>query len=213
MAVDNEPVPFWNGRDEDDHVARWKAAVGFRDGEWGEVAGVGALNGSSGDWVDVNVLQPLGAGREEACITDCVDLYFSSNDGATRVRDTYLPFAERVGLPRAQLSAHPSENDIVKQGVEHHRERLLRELATAAPDIVVTLGNAALRVLRTVAGASDGASKLQANSNYGTELALSVGGRRMTWLPLAHPAAPRVYQDAHSTWCRTRTSARPEGLA
>jgi hypothetical protein len=214
MAVDNEPVPFWNGLDEDEHVVRWKAAVGFRDGAWGEVTGVGDLNGSSGVWVDTSVLAPLGANREEACITDCIDLYFSSSGGAARIADTYKPFAERVGLPAVRLSAHPSENDIVKQGARFHSERLLRELSNAAPDIVVTLGNAALRVLRAVAGVTtDGPSKLQADSSYGAELALSVGGRRMTWLPLAHPAAPRVYQDAHSRWCRTRTSANAEGLA
>lgn len=204
MAVDNEPVPFWNDRDEDERVTRWKAEVGFRDGEWGEVRGVGDLNGSSGHWVDTNVLGPLGASRDDACITDCIDLYFSSSGGAARIADTYKPFAERAGLPAVTLLAHPSENDIVKQGVQVHRERLLRELSNSAPDIVVTLGNAALRVVRTVAGVTRGSSKLEADSSYGVELALSVGGRRMTWLPLAHPAAPRVYQDAHSRWCGKR---------
>jgi hypothetical protein len=203
MAVDNEPEPFWNGEDENKYIERWKKAVEFRDGEWGEVAGVGALNGFSGGWVDENVLVPLGAGRDEACITDCIDTYFVSKEGARRIADTYVPFAKLKGLQVPHLAPHPSEGAIVKEGVRHHRVRLLRELAAAAPDVVVTLGNAALRVLRAVTGANDTPSKLRADSQYGAKLELVVDGRRVEWLPLAHPAAPRVYQDAHARWRRT----------
>ena len=155
MAVDDEPVPFWNGEREDECIAQWKSAVGFRDGEWGEIAGAGKLNGSSGIWVDENILAPLGAGRDDACITDCLDTYFSSADGAARVADTYRPFAEKAGLPLARLPLHPSEDTIAEQGVRLHRGRLLRELSQAAPDIVVTLGNAALRVIRLTAAQND----------------------------------------------------------
>jgi hypothetical protein len=201
MAVDNEPEPFWNGQNEAEHIARWKKAVKFREGEWGEFTGVGPLNGSSGSWVDDKVLAPLGATRDGACITDCVDTYFASDGLAARVTDTYAPFATRVGLPAARLGAHPSENTIVELGVRLHRERLLRELADAAPDIVVTLGNAALRVLREVVDAKDTASKLSADENYGAEVTISVEGRRLAWVPLAHPAAPPAYQEVHSAWC------------
>jgi uracil-DNA glycosylase len=205
MAVDNEPEPFWNGNDEGELIARWKNAVGFRDGEWGEVVGVGALNGSSGQWVDENVLAPLRASRDDARITDCLDTYFSSTGGAARMAETYVSFAERVRLPAAHLPPHPSEASIVEQGVRHHRDRLLRELAAAAPDVVVTLGNAALRVLRIVTGANHAPAKLRADSQYGAKLELVVEGRHIAWLPLAHPAAPRVYQDAHERWRRTLT--------
>jgi hypothetical protein len=74
---------------------------------------------------------------------------------------------------------------------------------------MVTLGNAALRVVVAIAGASSVPMKLKADATYGTELALSVGNRRMTWLVLAHPAAPRVYQDAHASWCLKKSAARP----
>jgi hypothetical protein len=204
MAIDNEPVPFWNGEREDEYIAQWKAAVGFRDKEWGEITGAGKLNGSSGIWVDDNVLAPLGASRDDACITDCLDTYFSSDDGAARIIDTYSPFAERVGLTAAHLAGHPSEDAIVEQGVRLHRARLLRELAQAAPDLVVTLGNAALRVMRLTAAQNDAPAKLVADPSYGRERTLTAGGRRIRWLPLAHPAAPSAYKDAHGRWCRSR---------
>jgi uracil-DNA glycosylase len=204
MAVDNEPVPFWNGERENEYLANWKRAVGFRDGEWGEVAAVGDLNGSSGVWVDENVLGPLDARREEVCITDVLNTYFSSTGGAVRVRETYAPFANRAGLPAAHLPEHPSEDFIVERGAKLHRERLHRELGATAPDVVVTLGNAALRLVRTIGAASDAPVKLAADSEYGREQSLRIGGQEMLWLPLAHPAAPRVYQEAHARWCRDR---------
>jgi hypothetical protein len=63
MAVDNEPSPFWSAEDEDGHIERWKPAVGFRDGNWGRIGGVGRLNGSLGRWVDDKVLIPLKTRR------------------------------------------------------------------------------------------------------------------------------------------------------
>jgi hypothetical protein len=205
MAVDNEPEPFWNGEGEKKYIARWKEAVGFRDGEWGEVAGVGALNGSSGLWVDDNVLVPLKAERSDACITDCLDTYYSSTAGAHRIADTYEPFATRMGLPSARLAPHPTEFNIADLTDRPRRDVLLRQLSDAEPDIVVTLGNAALRVFRAMAGKMGDIWKLRADSSYGAEVLVSFDDRRLVWLPLAHPAAPRVYQDAHAKWRRTLT--------
>jgi hypothetical protein len=204
LAVDNEPLPFWSGDGEDAYITRWKALVGFRDGDWGRIAGVGRSNGSSGRWVDDKVLIPLKARRDDAWITDCLDTYFSSERGAAAVAERYSPFAVRAGLPAASLAVHPTESTIAKLGVREHRDRLLHELSDAAPDIVVTLGNAALKVLRTIMGATDAPTKLRADSGYGTERTLSVDGRDIVWFPLAHPAAPRAYQDAHARWCRKR---------
>ena len=72
MAVDNEPEPFWTGADEAVRLAHWKAEVRFSH-TWGEVHGVGALNGSSGLWVEENVLKPLAAKREDAWMETAVE--------------------------------------------------------------------------------------------------------------------------------------------
>jgi hypothetical protein len=37
-------------------------------------------------------------------------------------------------------------------------------------------------------------------TDYGTELSANLNGHVMSWLPLAHPAAPGPYQVAHETW-------------
>ncbi len=73
-----------------------------------------------------------------------LDTYRISDGVAKRLADTYLPFAESVKAPPASLADHPSEDDIVREALDHHRQRLVAELEAAHPESMVTLGNAAL---------------------------------------------------------------------
>jgi hypothetical protein len=77
VAVDNEPEPFWTGADERARIERWQRDVSFHD-SWGQVSLCGRFNGSSGQWLEEQVLQPLGPTRARAWITDCLDIYFES---------------------------------------------------------------------------------------------------------------------------------------
>ncbi|HYD54303.1 MAG TPA: uracil-DNA glycosylase family protein, partial [Gemmatimonadaceae bacterium] len=202
IAVENEPEPFWTGNDQAAKVEAWKKAVGFDPERWGTISPAGALNGSSGGWVDENVLTPLGITRADAWITDSLDTYRCSEDLAARLADTYNPFAKNAGLSEAILLEHPSENDIVREALQDHQPRLRDEFAAAAPDLIVTLGNAALAVVRDLLPRSGGADtrRLSASEQYGSVVRVRLGQRDVDLLPLAHPAAPAVYQEAHKRW-------------
>jgi uracil-DNA glycosylase len=209
IAVDNEPEPFWNGADQEARVEAWKRAVKFDSARWGTVSVAGGLNGSSGDWVDKNILAPLGVSRADAWITDSLDTYRCSEGLAARIEDTYNPFAAAAGLPQSVLFQHPSEGDIISEALHEHQPRLRKEIETASPDVIVTLGNAALAVVRDLLPRSGGADtrRLAASENYGALVKLRVGQRDVELLPLAHPAAPLAYQDAHKAWCASRHRA------
>jgi len=201
VAVDNEPEPFWTGADEADRLAAWKSAVAFDHARFGEVGLPGPLNGSSGRWVEEQVLRPLDTSRADAWITDCLDVYCCSDDLRQRLTDTY----NRVnGLPPWRLLEHPSEDEMVRQALAGHTERLRNELTTARPDRIVTLGNAALRVFARLVGCNDENNVPRQLSPdlkvYGKPIAIRVDGRPVEWLPLAHPAAPKRYQEAHKVW-------------
>lgn len=202
IAVDNEPEPFWTGHDQEKRVAVWRKAVGWKD-TWGILRLPGGLNGPSGQWVEERVLVPLRAGRAEAWITDCLDTYRCSDGVKKRIGDTYNPFATANGLQEACLADHPNEAAIVAEAVEKHLDRLAREIEACRPELVVTLGNAALRVLRKSLNAGELPAKLSADEGvYGKPYTLSVAGRVLEVFPLAHPAAPQVYQNAHAMWMR-----------
>ena len=74
----------------------------------------------------------------------------------------------------------------------------------AKPEVIVTLGNAALRVLRELLFALGGPDALHADADYGKELLVTVAGVTARWLPLVHPAAPKPYQVAHAAWVAAR---------
>lgn len=202
LAVANEPEPFWNGKDQRVRIDEWKAGRGWQD-DWGEVEPVAHLNGSSGRWVDDQILMPLRAGRDDAWITDCLDTYRASTRMTAAIASVYEAFASASSLPTAELAPHPSEGAIVREARADHLPRLRSELTIASPHTVITLGNAALRVLRHLLGSKTPATKLTI-PGYGQPIEVNQEGFVFTWLPLAHPAAPTPYQDAHSSWLRAR---------
>ncbi len=204
VAIDNEPEPFWTGKGEQELIEEWKRAVGFQD-KWGSVFPCGGSNGPSGLWVEKKILVPLGLPRSKAWITDCLDTYFESKAAADRLNAPELVnLIKQYGIPDRQHRHHPSESDIVSEAKQHHLERLRNELTIASPELIVTLGNAALRVMNIlIDGYSDKISKLSAKEEYGRKFQVQVCGQNAEWLPLAHPAAPKIYQDAHDIWCKS----------
>jgi hypothetical protein len=180
--------------------------IAFDAARWGTVSAPPSLNGTSGIWVEQQVLAPLGVRQDEAWITDCLNTYRCSKDLAARIADTFNPFANAVDLQPAALATHPSEQQIISEALEHHRDRLLQEFAAANPDLVISLGNAALAVVRElmpfVSGADVRRLSLAADS-CGKKSKIRIAGRDVELLPLAHPVAPAEHQVAHAAWLRS----------
>lgn len=213
VAVDDEPEPFWNGLDQEERIEAWKRQIGFSPA-WGEVRACRHLNGSSGSWVDDQILGPLQLDREAAWITDCLDTYFESSDAAARLRTPELQdVVKRLGISRACHLRHPSQSQIVRQA-RAEEERLLRELDEARPQRLVTLGNAALLVFRRVLDQNDAPSRLTPDTAYGRPRQVTRGNRSFEWIALAHPGFLRrttdkvmPYKQAHDRWMKTQGRA------
>lgn len=200
MIVDNEPVPLWDGSDAGERTDAWMQAVEWQE-EWGSVLAVPRHNGPSGRWVDEHILQPFRLTRDDVCISDCLDTSRLTPGQARRLADTYDPVASALGLPECTLQPVPaSESAIVREAREGHLERLRGELRASGASKVVTLGNAALRVLREVVDvpAQEGLSRLS-HDGYGTSLRAAFEGHSIEWIPLVHPR----YGERHPEWAAT----------
>jgi len=197
LAVDNEPTVFWDGSEADMYVKAW--AHRFFDAAWGSVTPA-TLNGPSGSWVRGKITKPLEEARiGNWFITDCLTTYRNSAGGKAAIEARYNRFAaDHPPLQPADLSDHPTENQIVDEALATQRDRLSQQIAAAGPQILVTLGNAAARVINHLASQPD-SGKLRLEG-YGTPRSIAVCGRRLTWFPLAHPAAPAPYQAQHDSW-------------
>lgn len=201
LAVDNEPTVFWDGADADDRVNAWKEQ--YFDPAWGDVS-TARLNGPSGSWLRSNILDPLSAaGAENQFVTDCLTTYRLSTGAAARLNDTYEPMAkDTLGLGSADLQPHPSETQIVREALETQRERLNGQIAAARPSVVVTLGNAASRVISNLAGVAGPGTLTQ--DGYGMPSTVTVSGIELSWVALVHPATPAVWQGRHQAWLSSR---------
>lgn len=207
LAVDNEPWPFWDGNDERDRIEVWSEQ--WFDDRCGTVAPAGSLNGSSGRWVRDQVLRPLGARPDDVWITDCLDTYRASDGQRRRIVDTYDALADEFGLPTAMLGEHPDEDQIVREALDTQRQRLLRELEVVSPEVIVTLGRAAARVLHAILEL-DGEAELS-QDDYGAFTYVAFQDRPLQWVAFAHPGAPARWQAVHKAW-RTQQVAADTGM-
>jgi hypothetical protein len=204
LPVDNEPTPFWDAKPPSmvqELFGRWHERYFQR--RWGSVAPA-SQNGSSGRDIEELWLRPLGFIRDDAFITDCLVTARASVGVARRLNDRYLPVVEKLGAPPADLGPHPSEREIAQEAISEHGARLARQVLAADPDVVVTLGNAAARVIAAL-GSRPGQSVLRPDS-YGEDRHVMLGGRSFCWIALVHPATPREWADRHRAWIATTSS-------
>ena len=222
LAVDDEPEPFWNGADEAAHIAAWRDAV-RPPVSWGEFAGAGSLNGSSGRYLDQQYLAPLDVGRDDVWVTDAVDRHFLSSGGQAALDREYRPLMPELGLPDVTVRTRPPEEQLVTEAVAHHRDRLLGELDEAEPRDVLTLGNEALVVLWSIGvqplQPGNAVARLSAPT-YGRRLPVRLpNGHECVLHPLAHPgflftqrgpAHPGrdAFRHCHAAWADSRGQLR-----
>lgn len=209
IAVDNEPEVFWTGHDEVQRIEEWRHSVGWQ-ASWGTVEPVGSLNGSSGVWVRDRVLCPLHLRRDQVWMGDCLDTYRLSKGATTRIKDTVIPAFAVLNVDPPDLLPHPAEDEIVRESLASHTDRLQSLINAVNPRQLITLGNAALRIIRDLVVADVTApTRLSVDPHrYANPVSVRFkSGRPAEWLPLAHPASPRPYQLAHDRWIESRLAA------
>lgn len=222
LIVDNEPTPFWDGIDEKSRLDDWLEAVSWDQKQWGDATlPPPKTNGSSGGWVDEHILDPLGFDRHDVCISDCLDTARLNKSQRAALDRAYKPVAAALGLPECTMLPGPGENEIVRES-QAHCERLRQELRDCGASTVITLGNAALKVMRTVLdttqdcpGPDDGhprsvhkgprpsgppAGRLNADG-YGATVSVPFEDKTVTWYPLVHPGQrAKRWRDVHRRW-------------
>lgn len=213
LAVDVEPVVFWEGTDPDpgELIEHWKTAVGFVEGDDrgcdGHVAGV-HLNGSSGASVNSLTLEPLGLNAADVWMTDAVPWFFVKYGSGTKreqgdvFNDVYNPYADIAGRPTASVPARPSPKKLVAAAIGSERERLRTEIFASGAPVVYTLGEEARQVLAGVVDSSSGPPTFRLTvDDYGAAGAARVDGRTVRWHALVHPGQrSHKWVRAHGLW-------------
>jgi hypothetical protein len=171
-------------------AATQQRPVGFRDGAWGAVNHApSSNNGPSGKWVEEHVLRSFNVARSDCCMTDCINTARRNKGQSERIRETYEPAVAKLGLPAVVMEAAPvGEATVVREAKRCQLRRLSAELDAARPEVVITLGDAALRVLCLLVEIDSGdPGPALREESYGREAIVRHSGGRARWLPLVHP--------------------------
>ncbi len=199
LAVADEPWPFWDGADHEARVQVWIRRR-WQD-SWGSAESTFAFNGSSGRALVRDVLEPLHLDPERTWSTDCLDRYHLSVGMAKAINEVYEGSSASLALPKVDLPTHPSSKTIVANA---QRERLARELEITKPKIVVSLGEAAFEVLRSLL-TDPVPDRLRHDAGYGSPVEARLGRRNVVWYPLIHPGQRTApWRPAHAAWMKVR---------
>lgn len=121
--------------------------------------------------------------------------------GGKAIAKVYEPFAKRVGFPVPNLPSHPDTRTIVA-GASIDRRRT--ELTEASPEIIITLGEAAFSVMRTLLDRHD-PKQFPRDEEYGTAINAPLGGFEVSWYPLLHPGQrDKRLRSWHRMWMEGR---------
>lgn len=215
LAVDVEPVVFWDGADAKARVDEWKRRVAFRAGDetgaWGHVSAAG--NGTSGTRVRDDILDPLGLATRDVWFSDAVPWYFVKRSAKPRAKREqgdamdadYAPLAARdPSAPPVSLTTRPSVDHLVRWSVAERREALRRELLESEARVLITLGEEARRVIVGIADAIAGGVERaleEKMTGYAEPGTCSIGGHRTRWFALRHPGQRgKGWSALHRAW-------------
>jgi uracil-DNA glycosylase len=213
LAVDVEPRVFWsgdNGAERAQRIAAWKRAT-HDDGSHGSF-GWAPYNGSSGVGIARNYLEPLGVSYEQCFLTDCVPFFFvksGKGEQGTAIDNTWKNCAVENGWEGGDLPSRPSATTIVQMAT-HAARALADELASAQTTAILTLGQEAADTLEKVVEVitpPPGLPLRAYDDAYGNPGRIRLGGREVTWIPLAHPGATgrnnTAWHTCHDDWKKT----------
>ena len=198
LAVASEPRIFWDGDPNE--------AQSIIDGiamppELGHLECAGRqLNGPSAKVLDEHILAPLGFVRQDAWLCDLLPETRLNPSQVKAIQTKYEPLMDRWGLNAVTIPKRPSIFCDEKRSKE-----ITAELLESQTELLVLLGDIPIRqYLNTVADVPF--STLQEYVNlygYGTAKEVTIAGKTIHVLPLAHPRQIGALGAHSEKWCRT----------
>lgn len=228
LAVDVEPVVFWDGKDPQVDLVEWASSVGFKSGDawpsWGEVSS-GNGNGPSGRRLlddTIRPLETLGYDSDRFAYSDVVPRYFVKRSGSPTRRqqgdviDTvYEQMRQELieghadAPPPASLPKRPTPRDLVALAVAEHSYELRNLIGSTHPRAVVTIGEESRAVICELADEAHGAPThpLAPAAGYGHPGSLSIANQELAWYALVHPGQKsRPWMKAREDWLQALAS-------
>lgn len=182
LAVASEPRIFWDGNEAEAREIIGQITIPEELG-YLEPAGK-SLNGPSAKVLDDNILAPLGYTRSDAWLCDCLPETRINSSQAKVLKEKYNPLIEKYNLNPVTIPARPSAFCDKARSVE-----ITDELMQSEAELLVLLGDIPIaQYLKKVANVPYSTLGEYVDTyGYGTKTDITINGKRMKVLPLAHP--------------------------
>lgn len=182
LAVASEPRIFWDGNPQEAKAIIDRISI---PPELGHLEPAGAhLNGPSAKVLDDHILAPLGFTRNDAWLCDLLPETRLNPSQSRVIRERYVPLAARHGLNPVTIPNRPN------QFCDKARiQEITAELLESEASLLVLLGDIPIRqylnqVARVPYSTLQGYVDLY---GYGAKTTVSIQGKSIQLLPLAHP--------------------------
>ena len=182
LAVASEPRIFWDGNEEEarEIIGRIKIPA-----ELGTLSPAGKnLNGPSAKVLDEHILKPLGFKRSDAWLCDLLPETRINDNQMKVIKEEYNPKIDEFGLNKVNI---PERGDVFAD--KERCNEILRELEESDARLLVLLGDIPIKQFLNVV-ADVPYSSLQEYVDlygYGKPTDVTIQGRTIKVLPLAHP--------------------------
>lgn len=182
LAVASEPYIFWDGNPKKakeiiDAIAMPK--------ELGVLEPASQqLNGPSAAVLDKDILAPLGYGRSDAWLCDCLPETRLNPSQVKAIREKYAPLMETYNLNAVTIPKRPTSFCSAERSAE-----ITEELMHSQADLLVLLGDIPIaQYLKKVTDVPYSTlGEYVALYGYGNPSDVTIDGKTLKVLPLAHP--------------------------
>ena len=195
LAVASEPRIFWDGNIDEAKEIISQIAI---PKEVGTLEPAGAhLNGPSAKVLDEHILGVLGYTRADAWLCDLLPETRLNSGQVDVIRDKYNPLIEKYGLNKVTIPERPTIFTNEKRNQE-----ILSELKESQAVLLVLLGDIPIvQFLNAVADVPYTSLKEYVNLyGYGKATDVTIDGRSIKVLPLAHPRQIGALGAHSETW-------------
>jgi uracil-DNA glycosylase len=182
LAVASEPRIFWDGNPEETQAIIDTIAMPKDLGVLEPASR--QLNGPSAKVLDENILAPLGYTRKDAWLCDCLPETRLNPSQVKALREKYNPLVEKYNLNPVTIPIRPSSFcDKARSAA------ITEELLQSQAELLVLLGDIPIaQYLKKVAEVPYSTlGEYVELYGYGNRTALSIQGKTIQVLPLAHP--------------------------
>lgn len=202
LAVASEPRIFWDGDPDEARAIIGRIKI---PAELGTLEPAGRqLNGPSAKVLDEHILAPLGYSRQDAWLCDCLPETRLNPSQVKVIEERYNPLIEQYGLNEVTIPKRPTAFCNGSRA-----EEITAELMESEAGLLVLLGDIPIaQYLKRVADVPY--STLQEYCDlygYGNRTPVSIQGKTIDVLPLAHPrqvgalgAHSERWHNAHQEW-------------